>query len=54
LGTGKFETTPEGKREEIVESTDVLPKRYKSGQETPLRATVEAGKTNVFDFDLEG
>lgn len=54
VGTGKFATTPEGTKEEVTESKDALPMKYKSDKDTPLRATVEAGKTNVFDFDLEG
>lgn len=53
IGTGKTTTTPEGEKEEITESKEALPKKYKFQKDTPLTATVEAGKANVFDFQLE-
>lgn len=51
--TGETTKTPEGKDEEVTEPKEVLPLKYKFLQDTPLTASVEAGKANVFDFDLK-
>ena len=50
--TGETTTTPEGKTEKVMEGHDVLPEQYKSPKKSPLRATVEEGKPNEFNFDL--
>lgn len=51
--TGKTRPRPEGGTEPILEGKEFLPKEYKFTSSTPLTKTVEAGKTNVIDFDLK-
>lgn len=53
VATGKMTKTPEGESEKVTQPEDVLPLKYKFQKDTPLTASVEAGKANVFDFNLE-
>lgn len=50
--TGETTTTPEGETEEVMEGRNVLPAKYKSSADSPLRATVKESGNNTFDFDL--
>ncbi len=53
VATRKMTRTPEGEAETITEPKEVLPLKYKFQKDSPLTAFVEAGKANVFDFNLE-
>jgi len=54
VGTGRFETTPEGERYEIMEPLEMVPAVYSDKTKSQLRFTVVAGKKNEYPITLEG
>ena len=51
--SGKMQAKPEGGEEPILVGKEMLPKKYKFGDSSPINATVEPGKDNVIDLRLE-
>jgi hypothetical protein len=52
IPTGTMGTQPDGTEYEVMRYESAIPRFYGSISTTPLRATVTAGGSNVFDFDL--
>lgn len=51
--TGKKTKDSYGDEQEVTELENILPATYDAPAKTPFSATVEKGKSNVFDFDLK-
>ena len=51
--SGKTRPKPEGGEEPILIGKEMLPAQYKFADKSPINATVEDGKDNVIDFNLE-